>query len=134
MGYALKKTELVAQLAALRKEQLAATEYVTFVGWTPETVAAYDRRADLIELLDARLYTSSKQQLKTAQRELGEQLKQTASDEFLQREWKKPSESDKHQDEGRQPYRSRERASGDRSVEGSKSRNAKKSDSETKSE
>jgi hypothetical protein len=29
MGDALKKTELVAQLAALRKEQLAATEYVT---------------------------------------------------------------------------------------------------------
>jgi hypothetical protein len=57
-----KKTELVAQLAALRKEQLAATEYVTFVGWTPETVAAHDRRADLIELLDARLNTSSKQQ------------------------------------------------------------------------
>jgi len=71
-------------------------------------------------------------ELKTAHRELGEHLK-TTSNEFRQREWKKPSESDRHQDEARQPYRSRERASGDGFGGDGKSRNAKQSDSEEES-
>jgi len=72
-------------------------------------------------------------ELKTAQRELVAHLKQMASDENRQREWIKPRESDQHQDEGRQPYRSREDGSGD-GFEDLKSRNAKKRDSQKKSE
>jgi len=72
--------------------------------------------------------------LKTARRELVAHLKQTASDGIRQREWMKPGESDKHQNEGRQPYRSREGGNGDGSAGDLKSLDAKKGDSQKKSE
>ena len=42
---------LRAEIARLRQEQLAATDRVTYLGWTREERAATDERADRIEEL-----------------------------------------------------------------------------------
>lgn len=42
---------LRAEFARLRKEQLAATDRLTYLGWTLEERAAYSERADRIEAL-----------------------------------------------------------------------------------
>ena len=55
MENSLKRSELTAQIAALRKQQYEASVHATFVGWTPETIAEHDKVSDRIALLFARL-------------------------------------------------------------------------------
>jgi hypothetical protein len=54
-----KRSELTAQLAALQEQQHQASVHATFLGWTPDTMAEYERCADLISLLAAKLEKSS---------------------------------------------------------------------------
>jgi hypothetical protein len=46
-----KHAKLIAEIAALRKQQLESTENATYLGWTIETRAAHENRADLLERL-----------------------------------------------------------------------------------
>ena len=48
-------SRLTTQLAALRKEQCEALDHALYFGWTSETIADHDRRADLIALILRRL-------------------------------------------------------------------------------
>ena len=60
MDFKGKYSELTTKIAALRKQQLAASEHATYCGWTPETVAEYDNRADLLATLHTRLEQASR--------------------------------------------------------------------------
>jgi hypothetical protein len=44
----VKRLELTAQIAALRKRQDEAIVHATFVGWTPEAKAEHDKLSNLI--------------------------------------------------------------------------------------
>ena len=59
MERAHKTSELTAQLASLRQQQLDASDRATYLGWTAKTQADYDGRADLISDLIARLASSN---------------------------------------------------------------------------
>jgi hypothetical protein len=54
-----KRSELTAQIAALRKQQYEASVHATFVGWTPETIEEHDRVSDRIAVLFAQLANAS---------------------------------------------------------------------------
>jgi hypothetical protein len=43
-----RHSELNAELASLRRQQLESSAHATYVGWTPESEAAHERRADRI--------------------------------------------------------------------------------------
>ena len=55
MERAHKLSELTAQISALRKQQIDASDRATYLGWTAKTQEDYDSRADLISDLIARL-------------------------------------------------------------------------------
>ena len=44
-------SKLVEQISELRKQQIDASDRATYLGWTAETQAEFDRRADLISAL-----------------------------------------------------------------------------------
>jgi hypothetical protein len=48
-------SKLVEQISELRKQQIDASDRATYLGWTAETQAEFDRRADLISDLVVRL-------------------------------------------------------------------------------
>lgn len=52
-----KHSELITELAELRRQQLEASTHATYVGWTSETIAAHEQRADRIAVLLAQLAT-----------------------------------------------------------------------------
>lgn len=54
-----KRSEILAQIAALRDQQRESSLDATYLGWTPGTSSAHDGRADLIAFLMARLADSS---------------------------------------------------------------------------
>ncbi len=60
MDFTGKHSELTTKIAALRKQQFAASEHATYCGWTPETVAEYDKRADLLAMFTTRLEQTSR--------------------------------------------------------------------------
>ena len=43
--------ELIAKIQELLQEQLESCSAVTFLGWTPESKAAHEKRSGLIRLL-----------------------------------------------------------------------------------
>ena len=43
--------ELISKIQELLGQQLECCSNATFVGWTPESKAAHEKRADLIRLL-----------------------------------------------------------------------------------
>jgi len=51
MAESHKIRDLRAEVARLRREQLTATDRVTYLGWTHEERFAYARRADRMEEL-----------------------------------------------------------------------------------
>jgi hypothetical protein len=59
MENSLKRSEVIAQIAALRKQQYEASVHATFVGWTPETIAEHDKVSDRITSLFAQLANAS---------------------------------------------------------------------------
>ena len=60
MDFKGKYSDLTAHIAALRKQQIAANDRAIYCGWTPETTAEYDKRADLLATLHRRLDQSSR--------------------------------------------------------------------------
>ena len=46
-----KRASLVAEICLLRRQQSDSIETAGFCGWTPETKAEHDQRADRLELL-----------------------------------------------------------------------------------
>jgi hypothetical protein len=46
-----KRTELLAEISLLLDQQKEAYDTAAFLGWTPATMAARDRRADRLESL-----------------------------------------------------------------------------------
>jgi hypothetical protein len=60
MDFTGKHSELTAQIAALRKQQIAARDREIYCGWTSETRAEYDKRADLLATLHKRLEQASR--------------------------------------------------------------------------
>jgi hypothetical protein len=93
---------LKTELSRLFKEQTTALEDEVFGGLSLAEREEYDRRTNRINELEIEIQTSavtkkSSQSAKTNQR----------------RQWGKESETDRAQDQARQPYRSRERDSGD---------------------
>jgi hypothetical protein len=50
-----RHSQLAAELAELHKEQLDANSSATFIGWTQEETAAYDKRSERIAFLNAQL-------------------------------------------------------------------------------
>jgi len=59
MEVMLTASELTAQLLALRKQQIDASDRAIYLGWTAQTRAEYDSRSDLIADLLARLANSN---------------------------------------------------------------------------
>jgi hypothetical protein len=54
-----KRSELLAEIAALRNQQHEETIHATYIGWTPGVLLEHERRAGLIALLIARAADSS---------------------------------------------------------------------------
>ena len=48
-----RRSELAAELTELHKQQRDANSSATFIGWTQEETAAYDKRIERIALSDA---------------------------------------------------------------------------------
>jgi hypothetical protein len=55
----LKRLELIAEIAALRKRQQDASRRATFLGWTPQTTAEHDQLSKVISTLFTQLATFS---------------------------------------------------------------------------
>lgn len=55
MAHEGRRSELAAELTELHKLQLDATSSATFIGWTLEERAAYDKRSERIAFLNAQL-------------------------------------------------------------------------------
>ena len=51
MANSPERARVLAEIAILRKQQLESTDSATFFGWTPETKADHEKRADRIKLL-----------------------------------------------------------------------------------
>jgi len=49
------RSEIIAEIAELWKEQLAANRSAVFGGWTSEDLKSYDDRADRLKLLQREL-------------------------------------------------------------------------------
>ena len=48
-------TEVISKIQELRRQQLEDCSNATFLGWTPESKAAHQKRADIIHLLRGQL-------------------------------------------------------------------------------
>jgi len=59
MDDSVKRVELIAEIAALRKRQQDASGRATFLGWTPQTSAEHDQLSNLIGILFTQLATFS---------------------------------------------------------------------------
>jgi hypothetical protein len=90
--------DLQSELTRLRKEQSKARQDEVFGGFSRAERAEYDARTKRIHDLGTELQT------KGAERTIPEQQR---------RQWHKDSETDTPQNVARQPYRSREKDSGD---------------------
>jgi hypothetical protein len=88
-----------SELIRLRKAQRKAEQDEIYGGFSKVERAEYDDRGKRIRQLDRQLRTTATP------------AENAASDQ--KREWNKRSETDKHQGEGRQPYRTREQDSTD---------------------
>ena len=90
--------KLQSELTRLRKQQAKARQDEIFGGFSRAERAEYDARANRIHEVETELET------KPAERTIAEQQR---------RQWHKESDTDTPQDVARQPYRSREKDSGD---------------------
>jgi hypothetical protein len=50
-----RRTELTAELAKLREQQVESNTNATFAGWNPEQTAKHGKRADRISVLSREL-------------------------------------------------------------------------------
>jgi hypothetical protein len=55
MAHEARRSELAAELTELHKKQLDANYSATFIGWTLEERAAYEKRSERIAFLNAQL-------------------------------------------------------------------------------
>ena len=55
MADSCRRTELVSEIRELTRQQMDCCTNAAFLGWTPESKAAHDKRADRIHVLSLQL-------------------------------------------------------------------------------
>lgn len=111
----MAKETRASELKRLRKEQEKTRRDEVFGGLSPVERAEYDVKSDRINKLEIEISAS-------AAADKGAK----AANARQQLEWNKPAETDIPQAEARQPYRSREKDSPNRSTSRAKRSSAKK--------
>ena len=116
----MKNETRVSELQRLRNEQIKTLSDSVFGGFSPEEQAAYDAKAKRIHDLEIQCQPQIVASLNS-------ELDVTAAKQ--QNEWNKTAETDIPQNEGRQPYNSRETDSAnDFATESKRSRGKSKAD------
>jgi hypothetical protein len=98
VGALMKDETSHSELIRLRKEQIKAQQNEVFGGWSPAEHAQYEQRMKRINELEIQLRMTG----------ISEKNSESGAEQKQRSRWNEESETDTHQSEAHQPYRSRE--------------------------